>query len=284
MTVAELTRATARLGFSPAGSDSELLLLDAARRGLDEIAHAHPRTVSVTLWHLPSPPLYAESSVEEVEGEKILSLPGGRSFFLRVAGRGVMTAARGAAVEEHPFHSVEGGEPAVLGGPLPDGEGELTVRLFADGPYRLLGLAVFGARFPSCPPDPWAPRVYDLATLFPSFLALSGPPTAEDGRPLTEGTHGDYTLEEGRFLALSPHTAGRIRLSYCKCLTLPPEGELPLSDEEASLLPLFCAAYVFLEDDPERAAFYLARFHDGLRRTAPRGGGLCRYRDCTGWG
>ncbi|MBO7762083.1 MAG: hypothetical protein J6T24_04740 [Clostridia bacterium] len=283
MTVAELTRATARLGFSPSIGDGDLLLRDAARRALSEVAAAHPRTATVTLWHLPSPPLYAESSTEPCEGERILSFPAGHSFFLRVAGRGRLTLTRGEQSEDHTFCTEEGGMPALLGGPFPEGEGEVTLHIRAEGVYRILGLAVYSARFPTCPPDPWAPRPYDLAALFPAFHSLVGPPTTEDGRPLTEGVDGDYTLEEGHLLLLSPHTAGRLRLTYRKRLTLPTEGELPLSEEEASLLPLFCAAYVFLDDDPEKAAFYLARFHEGLHRTsAPEA--LCRYRDTTGWG
>ena len=283
MTVAELARATARLGFSPSLGDGDLLLRDAARRALSEVAAAHPRTVTVTLWHLPSPPLYAETATEPTEGERILTLPGGRSFFLRIAGHGTLSVTRGAESADYSFHTEEGGLPAVLGGPLPNGEGELTLRIYAEGGYRLLGLAVYDTYFSACPPDPWERRRYDLAALFPAFLSLEGPPTA-NGRPLTEGTDGDYTLEEGHFLFLSPHTAGRISLTYRKRLTLPEEGELPLSEEEASLLPLFCAAYVFLDDDPEKAAFYLARFHEGLHRTAAAGDTLCRYRDSTGWG
>ena len=127
-------------------------------------------------------------------------------------------------------------------------------------------------------------REYDLALLFPAFGGLTAPPTTRDGRMLTEGPEGDYTLAEGHILALSPHAAGDIRLTYRRRLSLPPEGELPLTEEEAALLPLFCAAYVYLEDDPEKAGFYLSRFREGLLRLKEPAGARLPYRDTSRWG
>lgn len=284
MTVAQLERAVARLGFAPSIEDGGPLLRDAAARALDELGAARPRLRTVSLWHLPSPPLYAEGSTELIRGEKSFSLPEGLSFFLRVAGRGGLAVTRDGREELYPFAAGEDGLPAVLGGALPSGEGALHFRLFGEGGLRLLAFAVYDTLFDGTPPDPFGGRSYDLALLFPSFGGLLSPPATEDGRALTEGASADYTLEDGHILTLPPHSRGCIRLSYRVRLSLPEEGELPLTEEEASLLPLFCASYVYLDDDPERAAFYLARFREGLARLAADAAAPYPFRDSTGWG
>ena len=284
MTVAQLERAVARLGFAPSIEDGGPLLRDAAARALDELGAARPRLRTVSLWHLPSPPLYAEGSTELIRGEKAFSLPEGRSFFLRVLGRGGLAVTRDGKEVLYPFAAGEDGLPAVLGGELPSGEGALSFRLFGEGGLRLLAFAVYDGSFNGTPPDPFGGRSYDLATLFPSFGGLLSPPTAEDGRTLTEGAAADYTLEDGHLLTLPPHSRGCLRLTYRVRLSLPEEGELPLTEEEAALLPLFCASYVYLDDDPERAAFYLARFREGLARLAADAAAPHPFRDSTKWG
>ncbi len=282
MTLAQLKESVARLGFAPLDEEMDGLILDAARRALDEISAVRPRLVTASLWHLPSPPLYAEGSVEERSGEKTLSLPYGRSYLLRIQGHGLVTLTQGNESESLPFHTEEGAPPALLGGNLAGGP--LSIRILAEGRYRLLTLAVYDTEFPSMPPDPFACRSYDLSALFPSFGGLAGLPKTRDGRTLTEGVAADYTLSEGHVLSLSPHLAGEILITYRARLTVPEEGEIPLKEDEAALLPLFSAAYVYLEDDPDKAAFYLARFREGLRALYEPRGRVQAFSDVTGWG
>lgn len=282
MTLAQLKEAVARLGFAPLSEDTDALVRDAAMRALDEISAVRPRLVTASLWHLPSPPLYAEGSVEERMGAKTVSLPHGRSFFIRILGRGRILLTEGATTRALAFEGREG-SPATLGGNLTGG-GPLSLTVEAEGGYRLLSLAVYDSEFSEMPPDPAAPLTYDLRSLFSDFGSLTAPPKTVDGRPLREGSEGDYTVSEGHRLSLSRRLAGEVRLSYRARLTLPEAGELPLREDEANLLPLFCAAYVYLEDDPDKAAFYLARFREGLRALYEPRGGAHAFRDVHGWG
>lgn len=284
MTVTELKLAVARLGFSGVTEDGDELLRDAAARALDELCAVRPRLCHVSLWHLPSPPLYYEGGEERITGEKTVSLPSGCSFFLRVTGRGELTIYHDKSETKYAFLSKEEDPPATIGGELPKTNAPLTFRFTAEGAYRILCFAVYDAYFAEMPPDPMEVRRYRLASLFPSFGSLAAPPTTRDGRVLTEGVGGDYTVEEGNILALSPHAAGDIHLTYRKQLTLPEKGQIPVSEEEAALIPLFCAGYIYLEDDPEKASFYLSRFRDGLLRLRDSAGGLHRYRDTNSWG
>ncbi len=284
MTLAELRASVGRLGFAPLGEDMDGLVRDAAVCALDEIAAVRPRLVTASLWHLPTPPLYAEGSVRPTSGEKTISLPHGRSYFIRIAGHGRVLLTRDKSRWEEAFHTEEGEAPAVIGGNLSGKDGPLTVSILAEGSYRLLSLAVYDSEFASLPPDPLAARGYDLAALFPAFGALAYPPRTKDGRTLLEGEEGDYTLHDGHILLLSGHAAGEVRITYRKRLSLPEEGELPLSEDEAALLPLFCASYVYLEDDPDKATYYLSRFREGLRRLSSPAGNVHRFCDVLGWG
>ena len=284
MTVEQLERAVARLGFAPGIEDGAELLRDVAARALDEVAAVRPRLSRVSLFHLPAMPIYLEGEEAVVTGEKTLSLPSGRSFFLRIEGSGSLSATRKGSTATHFPFSSSPGLPAAIGGALPEGKGEVTLKITADGGYRLLTLAVYDTLFAGTPPDPNEARDYDLALLFPAFGGLTEPPRTRDGRILCEGSEGDYTLDEGHVLRLSPHARGDIRLTYRRRLTFPKSGEIPVTEEEAALLPLFCAAYVYLEDDPEKASFYLARFREGLLRLREAEESVRRFTDTTGWG
>ena len=283
MTVAELERATARLGFLPSLEDGGDLLRDAANRALLEISAVRPRIATATVWHLPPIPLYQEGGTEVRHGARTLTLGGGRSFFLRILGSGTLRAARGSHTLTYAFTRTDSAHPAVLGGALPEGEGAVSLTLTAEGGYRLLSLAVYAESYDTLPPDPLNRCDYDLAILLPSFGGLSAPPRDERGRPIPEGESG-YLLREGHILSLPPHSAGRITITYRRELKLPEAGEIPLPEEEASLLPLFCAAYVFLDEDATRAGFYLARFREGLSLLRHTEGSTARYADVTGWG
>lgn len=284
MTFAQLEAATARLGFTPSLDDGGELLRDAATRAIAEIALARPRIARATLWHYPSVPLYSEEGGEPEDTPRSIAATGGKSFYLRIVGQGRLIAERGGNRSEHVFSAPEGGAPAVLGGALPVGNGALSLRLEPSGVCRVLALGVYTGAYDGTPPEPGAPRAYDLAAYFSDFGAIVAPPALADGAALCEGEDGDYTVRDRTILEVRLPVPCRITLTYRRTLSLPATGELPLTSEEAALLPLYCAGYVFLDDDPEKAAFYLARFTEGLRRLAKDAQGGMRYRDVTGWG
>lgn len=284
MTLAQLEAATARLGFTPSLDDGGELLRDAAARAIGEVALARPRITRASLWHYPEIPTYCEASTEPEAATRVITLGGGSAFHLRIVGRGRLLIERGSIRKEYGFSAPEGGAPAILGDALPTGEGSIRFRIEPYEPFRLLSFAVYEGAYAGIPPDPLLPKEYNLRSYFPDFGALVGPLSGDNGALLTEGAGGDYTLRDGYILAIHRKTPCRIELSYRRTLVLPLSGKLPVTDEEAALLPLYCAGYVFLDDDPEKAAFYLARFSEGLRRLSREAIPPKSYRDTTGWG
>ncbi len=284
MTVAELEGAVTRLGFAPSIEDGHELLLDAAERALGEISAVRPRVATVTLWHLTERPLFRMSLLEEIEGGKRFSLPAGASFYLETLGTGQVSFRRG---EGHLVLSPTStpGRITVTADALPEGEGTVECILHGVRGFRVPMLAIYAAPYaPDEPPrSPSGVREYRLDTVCPEYLELCEPPRLADGRPLCEGAEGEYTLEGTTLCVTLPEDAP-LRLTYRKRLRIPPKGEIPLSDEEAALLPLFCAAYVFLDDDPDKAAFYLGRFREGLAAIAPQRERLSAFRDVLSWG
>ena len=172
MTLPELERAVARLGFSPSIEDGGALMRDAAVRALHEIGAARPRIRTATLWHLPPLPLYHESGVRETRGEKTVSLPEGSSYVVTLSGRGILTVSRGGKSEETAFDTAVGAPPVRIGGTFPEGVGGVTLRICGVGRYRILGIAVYDTPFEGTPPDEEG-RVY--STQWSSVYDLSNP-------------------------------------------------------------------------------------------------------------
>ena len=284
MTVAQLERAVAHLGFTSSLEDGDELFREAATRALGEISAARPRLATTSLWHLPDEPIFLTGSTEPFVGEKSFPLSSGRSYFARLHGRGPAVIEGEKGRYSHSFAADPGEPPAVIAGNLPSGEQIRSFSVRGENELRILTLAVYGRSFYGRIPDPRAPMEYDLAALFEDFAELVAPPTMPDGTALCEGADGEYTFCEGRYLRLSLPRATELRIRYRRSLALPTEGELPLSEEEAALMPLFCAAYVFLDEEPERSSFYLARFREGLSAIATRDARVSAFRDTTGWG
>ena len=206
MTLAQLEAATARLGFTPSLDDGGELLRDAAARALGEVALTRPRIARASLWHYPDVPLYSESSTESLNEEHTVRVFGGNAFYLRITGRGRLTVQRGTQKSIYNFSALEGASPAVLGGVIPAGEGEVTLHFLPYSPYRILSLAVYEGTYTSRPPDPLAPKEYDLSSILSDFGALVGPPQTAEGEVLCEGEGGDYTLHEGHLLSIGRAT------------------------------------------------------------------------------
>ncbi len=107
---------------------------------------------------------------------------------------------------------------------------------------------------------------YDLESLASDFATPAGLPLR-----LTEGGYtalcGGFFIEEDRYLSLPATKCGIYRLSYLKKPPhIPKEAEgdteIPMPEEQASLLPLLVAYYLLLDEDGEKAQQYLAQYRE----------------------
>lgn len=283
MTVQALKEAVIHLGFSETLDDNDALFRESAERALAELSGTVPKVASFTLYHLPPSPRYKKAGPMPIVGEAHLTAPAGKSCFLRLAGKGSATVQTKSETKSYAINTA-GGETKAFSITLSGEESEIVFSFRGEGGLTLLSLAVYAEALPEAP-DPLGSSRYDLSALIKDFGSLQMPPCAENGRALScEGTAGGYRLESEHLLYLPNATPAVLLLSYRRRLTLPEEGELPLGEEEAQLLPLLCAAYVWLEDDPEKAAFYFNRFREGEGRLFRGFSTVTPYNDQTGWG
>lgn len=282
MTVQALKEAVIHLGFSETLDDNDALFRESAERALAELSCIVPRIASFTLYHLPPAPCYMIAGPIGMGESYTLKSPSGKSFFLRLLGKGTVRVRAG---NEEKIYAVnaEGGGAESHFATLPASKSEIVFSFQGEAGLTLLSLAVYEEAYVE-PPDPLGSRCYDLAKLIEDFGALQAPPLTKNGEALKSEEGGGYRLESGHLLYLSNAKSEILTLSYRRRLTLPEEGELPLSEEESQLLPLLIAAYVWLDDDPEKAAFYFNRFREGTRSLWNGFSSALAYRDRTNWG
>ncbi len=110
------------------------------------------------------------------------------------------------------------------------------------------------------------------------FSALSKRPPTKDGAALAYGV--DYFYPTPDRICFSSRVSGEVSIPYQRCVRRltadDAEREVDVAPELAGVLPLYTAAYVWLDDEPERAAYYmnLCREEAGLalremHRSAP---------------
>lgn len=126
---------------------------------------------------------------------------------------------------------------------------------------------------------------YRLDALAEGAVALDAPPLGEDGCPLVLSR--DYRVQNGT-LTLSDRIEGKLKLTITR---MPRHFDLSCESpdvraEAMPLLPLLVAAYVWLDDDREKAMFYLAMYRESLSRSMQNGrtaGVGCGYSTVNGW-
>ncbi len=283
MTVQALKEAVIHLGFSETLDDNDALFRESAARALAELSSTVPREASFTLYHLPPTPRYRLKGPIGIANSYKIKTPGGKSFFLLIGGKGSLTVHVGNEEKSYAINTPQGGARS-LSALLSAEDGETVFSFQGEAGFTLLSLAVYGEAL-SSPPDSFGNTRYDLDELIGDFGGLCSPPVTQTGETLlSEGKEGSYRLESGTRLYLPNEKREILTLSYRRRLSLPEEGELPLTEEESQLLPLLCAAYVWLEDDPDKAAFYFNRFREGIARLPHGFSNVLPYRDRTNWG
>ncbi|GEM_PF-3459549 len=129
-------------------------------------------------------------------------------------------------------------------------------------------------------PTPDGLASLNLSLLCPDFLFLAGE-IKLDGKPFPDARIG------GGLLVFPDDASGDIGFPYFRTPT--PLGtdtvHVDIDPTLSHLLPLLVAAYLWLDDDPTRADYYMRLYRDGMSRLslgvseAPR----AEYRDCLGW-
>ena len=275
MTLFELKKEVAALGFEP-GADTDAILISAANRALAMISSELPVLKTLRAPACAHAPRYYLEMLHHEAGERIeLSLSGkGYTFYLSGKGKFTEISDSGRIVRE--FDT-----------PLSEYRGLIngSVRLVfeGDGDYDLLELSVYdvliGEGLEGIPKNSENRIIPDRLT--DDFAAFAEGPRDSRGR-LIEGARFD-----GREIVLPTGSRGIVTVRYeskPKRITAD-TTVIDLNADAIYLLPILTAYFVWLDDEPRLAESYLDLYHKlvaiAKRRSAPCS---AEYTDVTRWG
>ncbi|MBE6532180.1 MAG: hypothetical protein E7676_01570 [Ruminococcaceae bacterium] len=165
-------------------------------------------------------------------------------------------------------------------------DADTTITFVGLSSYTVCDLVTFEEVFSSNRsdiPDGDGFTVIDLREALPDFLSLDSMPTDASGKTLTAAVVYDGKIK------LPDSYSGEISIVYRKRPMQPslysPESRIDIPAEYEPLLPLYCAYYLLLEDEPEKAEFYREEYEKML---AVIGRGFVysfenKYLDTNGW-
>ena len=277
MTLQELKNEIAALGFESDVEDSGAFTF-AVKRAIATIYTERGIHKTLRIYQRNPKPAHHLPNLSH-EGGKIdrISLTGG-AYFFRVSGKGNFTVTDRISTREYEFNS---NTSAVRG--YISGEGEIA--FFGDLCYTVYDFCHFTELFSDNLDDLnfGGTTEYDLRKIAPDFL---GPC---DGAKDPSGNNiKDSAICSGR-LTVPYSYEGEIVIKY-RCMPVidkdtDPDRDLEIDPECVHLLPLLVASYVWLDDDEEKATYYMSLYREGmtaLKLYSPR----CvnnEYADVTRW-
>ncbi len=203
-------------------------------------------------------------------------LPRG-TFSLYIGGKGMVTLTSDREIRQYPFS----GECEHICGFF---GGDFTLSISSEYPYTIHSLCHIEEELSASDmPTKEGAREYRLRELIPNLLSPHRTPTdrrgiAIDGSKIIADTlyipydyEGIISIE---YRAAPP----RADIDF-------PDEELDISEELTHLVPLLSAAYLSLEDEPERSAYYLSLYKNGLAALIAYDTESLdtRYNDRLGW-
>ena len=277
MKYSDLCTEVAALGFETE-VEADGALLHAAERAMRMIYTERP-VYGVT--EIYKPPVTPTQKISDLfhRGGTVDTLPfDARSFTFRASGTGECRITDGAGERTLSFS----GDGVLVRGFV---YGEGRMELLGEYSYAIYGLAFYDTLFGPSEEDIPTPDElveYDAKRYTGPILSFTSPPKDGYGNPI-EGA----LAFAGRIRIPNTYT-GRVRLEYKKAppkIDTNPDTELMLPDGCEHLLPLLTAAYVWLDDDSDKAQYYMALYREAMtavklydRTMADTG-----YRSVNGW-
>lgn len=287
MTYAELKQEVIHLGLLD-GLDDEALehsFSYAADRAIRETAALIPRIRRTVIAHYPLRPMRTESFTHSRD-DITVHCADAAAFCLYLSGGGVGSITVTGTDAERTVE-VNGAARTLIRYTVSELLGkerdELTLT-FSGGYYRVTELSFFGAAVADMLP-PCDGTAYDMRAQVSDFLRFASKPIG-DGLPVSE----DYVID-GSALILSAAVPDGDYSVYYEHRPEPvnpddSEAELDVEREIDFLVPLLAAYYIWMEDQPDKAAQFYQRYTEqiGMLRNHTRHIGTHKeYRSVNGW-
>ena len=276
MKVNTLYEAVSKLGFEDSLEDGKAFYY-ALNRATAQINALRPH---VAIYDISKRPLEncisaSDFSVREVFEKAEFSAIGARAFYFEALGEGECQVfyKDGDKLVERPGVTFSTESFTAFRGIIrtEDGEypeGEVIIRFTGEFVYSIRNVALYDRLLGSDPDkipayEPYT--AYDMSALCSDFLTFSENPVELMGYKILDS---GYQIEGQSVILLPYELSGVVRVKYNRQVkeisyTASPESDqtkIDLDEELCTLLPLLIAAYVWLDDEPEKAGQYYSLY------------------------
>lgn len=279
MRVQELYAQVAGLGFEKTLEDDDIFY-QAANRALLQVNAIRPAVGSYVINHRPMENLLPEN-FEPMEKKEELTFEAlaAKAYYFECDGNGFCYIERrnsaGGWSVIGDIKLTGSGAFVAYSGLIREGSSfvsdSVRLRFLGEYLYFVKNVALYGQLYSESASDipEYKPYTkYDMANLTEDFIRLADPPVVEDGTNCR--LYRDYDMEGRRFLLIPRGNAGVFKVVYERRPTeivnegtaADDEALIDLDEELCSLLPLVIGAYVWTDDEPEKAEYYLNMFRE----------------------
>ena len=278
MTLNDLRDEIAALGFEDSVEINKSLTT-AANRALITLFTERPVARTVRITKVCEAPLFHVPKINHSGAHDVTVGLLGRAFSFRVSGKGHFTVSDGIVTSTKEFDAPD----ARFCGKIRNAGASITFS--GDYLYTVFDFACYseltGEREKDIPE--YSPYTeYDINFMFGDFLSFLEPPR-ENGTVINDAVmqNGIIRLPTGKYSEIS--------LTYAR---MPrrvsednPGDEIDVSGECSPLLSLLCASYMWLDDDADKAQYYMSLYRNGMSfiRRYNTSISECGYNDVLGW-
>lgn len=281
MNISQLYQSVAQLGFEDS-LESDVRFFLSANRALLQLAVLRPSTRTLLVHHAPPRNLLSVQSFTPLEKthELCFEASGVKSYYFECDGTG------DAYIEEYEPRSRTWQTIGIV--PLTGGngfvpyrgfikregsftEGKVRLRFTGEYLYFVKNVALYGNLYSAKESDipAFEPYVrYDVSAMVKDFLALDSPPILKGER--NAHLYDDYEIENDRVILLPRDCPGLYKVIYqhrpAELLNVAGGAndttEIDLDEDLCALLPLLVAAFIWADDEPQKAEYYLSIYRE----------------------
>lgn len=280
MTVKELYEQTAQLGFEDSLENIDRFY-QAANRAILQVNSLRPAVNSYIINHRPLENEIVEDTFCPVDKKEDICFEAQdvKAYYFEADGNGTAIIERvlknGSVVLVSKVELVSNRQFKPYKGLIKDAAGTVRIRFTGDYIFSVKNVAMYKYLLSANAEDipPYTPYTrYDMSRLVNDFVALNEAPAMLNGERLYMSQD---ILMEGESCILVPRsTKGIIKVTYKKALKAlefinkPDEDvtKIDLDEELCSLLPPLVASFVWAEDEPNLANYYMNIYREWANR------------------
>lgn len=279
MQVSELYNQVAQLGFESSLEDDDRFYYT-ANRALLQVNKVRPAISHYLIHHKPLKNLVQTSTYTPLEKDEELTFEAidAKSYYFEADGNGVAYIEKyigneWVIIKQIPLESARAF--VSYKGFIKEADefvsGRVRLRFTGEFLYYVKNVALYSQLYSADEADIPAFEAftrYDMSKLVPDYISLHCPPIKEDG----ENTilNQDYEIEGNSVILLPYEKSGVYKILYERKIkqlvntndVQNDDTEIDLDEELCSLLPNLIANYVWCDDEPSKAEYYMTLYRE----------------------